>query len=106
MRSFRGYFNASAIEYEVALRRETINTTEAISAIRAVDISGQNGTALMNTYSTRSVEFIFRSNGIGQGFNFSVELYNNKSAGVAYKGVSMWWLVTLIVAGLGFGRNL
>ncbi|KAJ6601685.1 hypothetical protein Bhyg_17489 [Pseudolycoriella hygida] len=79
----QGYYNGTAKEYEITLRQETINTNQTISAMRAVDVSGQNGTTVMSLFNSRSVTLVFSSAAINKGFNISLEIYSNEMSGGA-----------------------
>ncbi|KAJ6639920.1 hypothetical protein Bhyg_12667 [Pseudolycoriella hygida] len=55
----------------------TFNTDEDISAIRAADVTGNGGVALMNLFNSRSVQLHFRSGTAGRGFLFRIQIYHN-----------------------------
>lgn len=48
-----------------------------ICAIRATDVSGQNGTAVITAISNNFVQLAFASDGVGKGFDFKVQIYRN-----------------------------
>ncbi|KAJ6634827.1 hypothetical protein Bhyg_13407 [Pseudolycoriella hygida] len=74
---FEEYFNHTGYADKVALRHEIIHTDDAINAIRATDVSGQNGIASITALSNNFVQLAFFSDGIGRGFDFRVEIYSN-----------------------------
>lgn len=59
------------------MRDEIIRTGGTINAIRATDISGQNGMAVITAISKNFVQLAFSSDGVGKGFDFRVEIYCN-----------------------------
>lgn len=102
--NFRGFFDHNGYEDQEATRQERITTDEDISAIRAIDVSGQNGEAVFSSYSPRSVVLVFSSDGAGRGFNFSVEVYANRNTdgdnGAGSKSISMIWIAISMVVGV------
>lgn len=59
------------------MRDEIIRTDGTISAIRATDVSGQNGMAVITAISKNFVQLAFASDGVGKGFDFRIEIYCN-----------------------------
>lgn len=85
---------------------ERITTDEDINAMRGIDVSGQNEEAVIMSYSRRSIELVFSSDGVGKGFNISLELYTNKNTdsdgggGAVTKSVSLILIAISIIIGL------
>ncbi len=70
-------------------------------------MSGQNGDAAIPYASPRSIEIVIWSDGIGKGFNYSLELYTNSKTGgdgvgggAGAKSVSMCLIAISIFIGL------
>ncbi len=73
----REYFKHNGYADRIALRDEMIRTDDTISAIRATDVSGQNGSAVLTSLSDRFVELALASDDVGRGFDFRVQIYSN-----------------------------
>ncbi|KAJ6601686.1 hypothetical protein Bhyg_17490 [Pseudolycoriella hygida] len=82
---FSEFFNHTGFDDGAATRVERINTTKDISAIRGIDVSGQDGDGFIMSYSPRSVELLISAEGKGRGFNFSLQLYHNAKTGAGQK---------------------
>lgn len=92
--NFREFF------YGIADRTETIGTEENISAIRAVDVSGRDGEAVLSYYSAREIAIVFFNENVGQGYNVSLELYTTRS-GAATRSLSVFSIaLSMIVVSL------
>ncbi|KAG4077620.1 hypothetical protein HA402_008880 [Bradysia odoriphaga] len=75
---YEEYFKHNGYADKIALRDEMIRTDDGpISAIRATDVSGQNGLAVITSISNNFVQLAFSSDGFGRGFDFRVEIYRN-----------------------------
>lgn len=81
------------------MRVERISTVEDIKVIRGIDVSGQNGEAVIMSFNIRSIELLFTSDGVGKGFNFSLQLYTN-GVGAVTKSVSLILIALSIIIGL------
>lgn len=81
----------------VAPRNETITTEENISAIRAADVSGRNGQAVLSHSSAREIVVLFSNPNVDQGFNVSLELYTTRRSGAATKSFSVFSTVLSMI---------
>lgn len=59
--------------------RTNVDGDGPISAIRATDVSGQNGSAVITSISHNFVQLAFASDGVGKGFDFRVQIYRNSN---------------------------
>lgn len=104
----REFFNVSGPVDGIVQRFERINTTEDISAIRGMDVSGQNAEAAITSFSSRSVELVIWSGGDGRGFNYRIQLYNNDNTGgngAVSTSVSVILLIVSTVVGFVCFKN-
>lgn len=89
---------------QIATRQEKIDTEEEIDAVRGIDVSGQNGEAVIMSFSARSIEIVISADAVGRGFNYALELYSNSNAdgdsGAASKTISMIWIAASTIFGI------
>lgn len=89
---------------QIADRQEIFTTDENINAIRAIDVSGQNGEAVIISYSPRRLALLFSSGEVGKGFSFKVDLYTNSNTvgdnAASSKTISLIWIAFSAIFGI------